>query len=87
MKDAVFDWWAPVLRYEMEHGAPRLLVLMGGNTRDQVNRLRLAGHIPLDPSSVTITHYSFRAKSADRVAAYDVQFDQLRDLAAGFGSQ
>jgi hypothetical protein len=78
----VADWWAPVLRYEMTHGSPKLIVLMGMNAQRHFNRWRRSGAIPLDPPAVQVLHYAFRPKTPETVALYHRQFAEVAALAA-----
>ena len=81
-RDVQVDWWAPVLKYEMLSGAPRLIVTMGGQAQRHFNRFRRKGWVPAKPSCRHVWHYAFRGKTALRKAEYYRQFEAVRKAAA-----
>lgn len=56
---AVAEAWANVLRFELEHGAPRLVVILGEKTAKPLKHLVRKRLIAELPETVTIYHYSY----------------------------
>ena len=81
-RSVVADWWAPVLHWEIRHGAPKLLVVMGDQARRHLDRWRLNGLLPLDPPTVQVWHYAFRRQSGEGIAEYERQFAAVATLAS-----
>jgi hypothetical protein len=86
----VAEAWSPVLRYELEHGQPKLLVILGKKTRQPLLHLERQRLIPELPEHRTIHHYSYIASRPqgklgpmhpDRVAAWDTEFARIAALA------
>ena len=84
---AVAEAWSPVLRFELEQGRPKLVVILGKKkTRRHLDHLVRKGLIPDLPESVTIYHYSYvasypqgklRPMHPSRVAAWDQDFARI----------
>jgi hypothetical protein len=83
-KLAVAEVWAPVLRYELEAGQPKLVVILGKTiTTKPLEHLMRRGLIPPLPQTKTIEHYTYITSRAagrvgpmdpKRVAAWDAEF-------------
>lgn len=81
--------WAPVLRWELEQGKPRLIVALGKEAARLLASLRSAGLLPEFPPVVQIHHYAYIASRADaarrlgpmhptRLAEYDATFARIQ---------
>jgi hypothetical protein len=81
----IAEQWAPVLAWEIEVGAPKLLVSLGGQTHKLIDHLANAGLLPPLPERLLIDHYSYIALRPEkarrlgpmnpvRIAEYDAQF-------------
>lgn len=78
--------WAPVLRYEIEQGKPKLIVIVGKKTEPLVKALEREHLILSLPQTKTITHYSYIASRPDgsrgpgdpaRVSEWDAEFADI----------
>jgi serine/threonine protein kinase len=85
------ETWAPVLRWEVETGRPRLIVAMGKQPMAMLRHLGRCGLIEL-PRLVGMTHYAYIGQRADgsrgpmhpaRVAEYDQEFSDVARIARG----
>jgi uracil-DNA glycosylase len=83
---AVAEAWAPVLRYELEQGRPRLAIALGKKTQEPLEHLQRRGLIPRLPPTITIYHYSYLGSRPqgklgpmhpDRLAAWDADFAHI----------
>jgi hypothetical protein len=89
---AVAEAWAPVLRYELEHGQPKLLVVLGKTkTQEPLEHLERRGLIPRLPRTKPIYHYSYIGSRPqgklgpmhpERIAAWDHEFAEIAKIAA-----
>lgn len=84
--------WAPVLRYELELGKPKLIVIVGKKTEKPLKALEQMGLIPKLPPTMTIPHYSYITSRPDRarglgpgdpvrVAEWDAEFAAIAQQA------
>ena len=82
--------WAPALRYEIEQGKPKLIVIVGKKTEPLLRALESAYLIPRLPQTKTIPHYSYIALRPDgkrgpghpeREAEWDAEFADIVRLA------
>lgn len=78
--------WAPVLRYELELGKPKLIVIVGKKTEKPLRALEQMGLIPRLPLTKTIPHYSYITSRPDgtlgpghpvRTTAWDAEFAEI----------
>jgi hypothetical protein len=60
-KKQVAEWWAPVLRYELEQGRPRHLIVLGKNADSYLSHLERNGLLPQLPPRTRVAHYSYIA--------------------------
>jgi hypothetical protein len=96
-RDRIAEAWAPVLRYELEHGQPRLLVFLGrratgfGESERLTRQLSTSGLIPDLPTTANVYHYAFIGQRVDkgrgpghpeRIAEWDEQFAEVDRLYA-----
>jgi hypothetical protein len=91
-RDATVDAWAPVLSWELEQGAPALVVSVGKPADRYLTRLQAAGAVPRLPERFCVPHYSYIAMRPDRqgrgpghpdrIAEYDAQFAAIAARAA-----
>lgn len=58
-KRRLAEVWAPVLRYELEHGKPQVLIVMGAAADAALTHLERDGLIPRLPPRRRINHYSY----------------------------
>ena len=56
---AVAEAWAPVLRFELEQGQPKRLIVLGKKAEALLVHLERSGAIPARPPSTRIHHYSY----------------------------
>lgn len=63
---AVAEMWAPVLRFELEHGRPQRLVVLGGNAHTSLRHLERRRLIPQLPPFERLDHYSYVMMRPDR---------------------
>jgi hypothetical protein len=86
---AIASVWSDVLRWELEIGQPKLVVSVGWDADELVNRLVRGGEVQIDAPRARIDHYTFVARyydnrrklkpgTCDRHAVYDSQFRQVR---------
>jgi hypothetical protein len=57
-KERVAEAWAPVMRYELEHGQPEFIVFLGDSARSLTTHLAARGFIPCLPPYDCVPHYS-----------------------------
>jgi uracil-DNA glycosylase len=78
--------WAPVLRYQLELGRPKVVVSLGNDVDDHLTDLARAGQIPPLPLREKVWHYAWVAGKRpdklkrtldERFAAWSVQFDRV----------
>jgi uracil-DNA glycosylase len=81
--------WAPVLRWELSHGNPRVVVALGKNVSTTLKQLEADGLVKL-PDLKMVQHYSYVAMRPrgrlgpmhpQRVAEYDAEFAEIAKLA------
>lgn len=65
MKRLILEAWAPVFRYEVTSGAPRVLVFLGAAPQKYATDLHRRGLIGNLPPTERIEHYSFLAFRPD----------------------
>jgi hypothetical protein len=91
---AVAEVWAPVLRFELEHGHPKLLVVLGRKTLTPLEHLVRKRLLPPLPETITIYHYSYIGSRPqgklgplhpDRIAAWDADFARIAARALTLG--
>ena len=63
---AVAEAWAPVLRYELEAGQPRKLLVLGGKAFDALTHLQRHRLIDSLPPIERLDHYSYVMMRPDR---------------------
>jgi hypothetical protein len=63
---AVAEAWAPVLRFELEHGAPTRLIVLGGAAERLLTHLHRKGLLPSLPAQASVHHYSYIGSYPDR---------------------
>lgn len=90
-RNEVAKAWAPVLRWELEHCTPQLVVTVGLSADRLFKRLINNGDIDYQGPLGFVTHYTGiarypdhkgrRAMHPDRVAEYAQQFQRVSDLA------
>ncbi len=83
----VAEAWAPVMRYELERGRPRFLVVLGEKAEVLLRHLERSQLIPLLPTSRRIYHYSYvgsypdkrgrRPGHPERVTEWDAEFERV----------
>ena len=56
---AVAEMWAPVLHFELEHGQPELLIVLGGNAYEAIMHLSRRQLLPDLPPIARLHHYSY----------------------------
>jgi uracil-DNA glycosylase len=87
---AVAEAWAPVLRYEIDVGQPKVVVALGKTTRQPLDYLQRRGLIPRLPETVTIYHYTYLGSRPqgklgpmhpERVDAWDAEFAKIAAMA------
>jgi Uracil DNA glycosylase superfamily len=91
-KERVTEAWAPVMRYELEHGRPDFIVFLGKRALKLTTHLRTRDLIPNLPRHKLIHHYTYvmdrpcgKIPPADpqRVAAWKEEVGQIgREFAA-----
>lgn len=90
-KQAAAVAWSSLLQWEIDMGQPRLVVTMGGRTRDRVRELVRTGRLRV-PVLDHVVHFSYVAMRPggglprmhpDRVAAYMAEFVRLAERLRG----
>lgn len=56
---AVAEMWAPVLRFELEFGRPKKLVVLGANAYEALRHVERQGLVPQLPPLERLHHYSY----------------------------
>jgi hypothetical protein len=77
--------WAPVFKYELAHGAPRVLVFLGAAAGKHVTDLGRGGLIGTLPSTLRIEHYSYIAFRPDHRGRPRMHPDRIAEWSDRFG--
>lgn len=83
-QDEMADWWAPVLKYELTHGRPQLVVALGTKAHEHLQRLERQRLIPKLPPLERIHHYSYIGQRPDNRGRGPGDPARIEEWAANF---